>query len=219
VLAKRLANGDVAVALFNQGGSTTTISTTAAAIGKTGSSFTLRDLWTGATSTSSGAISATVPAHGTAVYRVSAGGTSTPPPSFRLRGEASGRCLDVNQASSANGAQMRHPRSDLGLQRRRQPAMDLQRQRHDQQRPERAVPGRRQSQHRQRHRRGPVELPRRRQSTLDTSVGRTGTCVRPHDEPPPSARRSNHRKLGCSRQRVGEDLLQRLAHLQPTYPA
>jgi hypothetical protein len=33
---------------------------------------------------------------------------STPPPSnsFRLRGEASGRCLDVNQASSANGAQM-----------------------------------------------------------------------------------------------------------------
>jgi alpha-galactosidase len=105
VLAKRLANGDVAVALFNQGGSTTTISTTAAAIGKTGSSFTLRDLWTGTTSTSSGTISASVPAHGTAVYRVSGGGTSTPPPSFRLRGEASGRCLDVNQASSANGAQ------------------------------------------------------------------------------------------------------------------
>jgi hypothetical protein len=28
-----------------------------------------------------------------------------PPTSFRLRGEASGRCLDVNQASSANGTQ------------------------------------------------------------------------------------------------------------------
>ena len=42
MLAKRLANGDVAVALFNQGGTTTTISTTAAAIGKTGISFTLR---------------------------------------------------------------------------------------------------------------------------------------------------------------------------------
>ncbi|GAA4669962.1 glycoside hydrolase family 27 protein [Phytohabitans rumicis] len=106
VLAKRLANGDVAVALFNQGGSTTTISTTAAAIGKTGSSFTLRDLWTGATSSSTGAISASVPAHGTAVYRVSGGGTSTPPASFRLRGEASGRCLDVNLGSSANGTQM-----------------------------------------------------------------------------------------------------------------
>jgi alpha-galactosidase len=107
VLAKRLANGDVAVALFNQGGSTTTISTTAAAIGKTGSSFTLRDLWTGASSTTTGAISASVPGHGTAVYRVSGGGTSPPPPaSFRLRGEASGRCLDVNNGGTSNGAQM-----------------------------------------------------------------------------------------------------------------
>jgi alpha-galactosidase len=106
VLAKRLANGDVAVALFNQGGSSTTVSTTAAAIGKSGSSFTLRDLWTGATSTTTGAISATVPGHGTAVYRVSGGGITEPPTTFRLRGEASGRCLDVNQASSANGSQM-----------------------------------------------------------------------------------------------------------------
>jgi alpha-galactosidase len=106
VLAKRLANGDVAVALFNQGGGATTISTTAAAVGKTGSSFTLRDLWTGATSTTSGTISATVPGHGTAVYRISGGGTTDPPTSFRLRGEASSRCLDVNLASSANGSQM-----------------------------------------------------------------------------------------------------------------
>ncbi|MGN9911345.1 glycoside hydrolase family 27 protein [Phytohabitans sp. LJ34] len=106
VLAKRLANGDVAVALFNQGGSTTTVSTTAAAIGKSGSSFTLRDLWTGATSSSTGAISASVPAHGTAVYRVSGGGTTNPPTTFRLRGEASGRCLDVNLGGSANGTQM-----------------------------------------------------------------------------------------------------------------
>ncbi|GLI01782.1 glycoside hydrolase family 27 protein [Phytohabitans aurantiacus] len=106
VLAKRLSNGDVAVALFNQGGSTTTVSTTAAAIGKTGSSFTLRDLWTGGTSSSTGTISASVPAHGTAVYRVSGGGTSNPPTTFRLRGESSGRCLDVNLGSSANGTQM-----------------------------------------------------------------------------------------------------------------
>src|SRR4051794_33908058 len=71
VLAKRLANGDVAVALFNQGANSTTISTTAAAIGKTGSQFVVRDAWTNATSTTSGAISATVPGHGTVVYRVS----------------------------------------------------------------------------------------------------------------------------------------------------
>jgi alpha-galactosidase len=109
VLAKRLANGDVAVALFNQGSSTTTVSTTAAAIGKSGSSFTLRDLWTGASSTTTGAISASVPGHGTAVYRVAGGGTAPPPPpptSFRLRGEASSRCLDVNNGGSANGTQM-----------------------------------------------------------------------------------------------------------------
>jgi len=106
VLAKRLSNGDVAVVLFNQGSSTTTVSTTAAAVGKTGSSFTLRDAWTNATSTTSGTISASVPAHGTVVYRVSGGGTATPPTTFRLRGEASGRCLDVNQGSSVSGTPM-----------------------------------------------------------------------------------------------------------------
>jgi len=119
VLAKKLANGDVAVALFNQGGSTTTISTTAAAIGKTGNSFTLRDAWTNATSTTTGAISASVPSHGTVVYRVSGGGTTSTPPSSTppssppsstppgttstLVSAASGRCLDVPNGSTANG--------------------------------------------------------------------------------------------------------------------
>ncbi|WP_435820850.1 glycoside hydrolase family 27 protein [Micromonospora chersina] len=107
VLAKPLANGDVAVALFNQGSATTTISTTAAAVGKTGTSFTLLDAWTNATSTTGGAISASVPAHGTAVYRVSGGGTTTPPPptSGALVSAASGRCLDVPQSNTANGTQ------------------------------------------------------------------------------------------------------------------
>ncbi|MFG1763777.1 glycoside hydrolase family 27 protein [Micromonospora parva] len=107
VLAKRLANGDVAVALFNQGGSTTTISTTAAAIGKSGSSFTLVDAWTGGTSSSSGTISASVPAHGTVVYRVSGGGTTTPPPttSSAYASAASGRCLDVPNSNTTNGTQ------------------------------------------------------------------------------------------------------------------
>lgn len=103
VLAKRLSNGDVAVALFNQGSSTTTVSTTAATVGKTGNSFSLHDAWTNATTTTSSTISANVPAHGTVVYRVSGGGTVEPPPTFRLRGESSGRCLDVNSGSSTNG--------------------------------------------------------------------------------------------------------------------
>ncbi len=106
VLAKPLANGDVAVALFNQGGSTTTISTTAAAVGKGGSSFTLRDAWTNGTSTSTGTISASVPAHGTVVYRVSGGGTTDPPPTtgtFHLRSASAGLCLDLDHANTANG--------------------------------------------------------------------------------------------------------------------
>ncbi|MGO4418651.1 glycoside hydrolase family 27 protein [Streptomyces sp. MCAF7] len=62
VLAKPLAGGDVSVALFNETSSTATISTTAAAIGKTGASaYTLTDLWSGASSTTSGTISASVP--------------------------------------------------------------------------------------------------------------------------------------------------------------
>nr|WP_245670087.1 ricin-type beta-trefoil lectin domain protein [Micromonospora mirobrigensis] len=107
VLAKRLANGDVAVALFNQGGTTTTISTTAAAVGKSGTSFTLLDAWTNATSTTGGAISASVPGHGTVVYRVSGGGTTTPPPTTTgtLVSAASGRCLDDPQSNTANGTQ------------------------------------------------------------------------------------------------------------------
>jgi alpha-galactosidase len=106
VLAKRLANGDVAVALFNQGGSATTVSTTAAAIGKTGSSFNLRDAWTNTVSTTSGSISAQVPAHGTVVYRVSGGDTTPLPPTTTLVGAASGRCLDVPNSNTANGTQL-----------------------------------------------------------------------------------------------------------------
>jgi alpha-galactosidase len=106
VLAKRLAGGDVAVALFNQGGSATTVSTTAAAVGLSGTSFTLTDAWTGAAGTSSGAITASVPGHGTVVYRVS-GGTGTPPgdTTTTLVGAASGRCLDVPNGATANGTQ------------------------------------------------------------------------------------------------------------------
>jgi alpha-galactosidase len=103
VLAKRLANGNVAVALFNQGGGTTTVSTTASAIGLSGSSFTLRDAWTNGTTTTSGAISASVPAHGTAVYVVSGGGGPAPT-SFSLVSQSSGRCLDIPGSTPTNGA-------------------------------------------------------------------------------------------------------------------
>jgi alpha-galactosidase len=107
VLAKPLADGDVAVALFNQGSGTTTISTTAAALGKSGSSFTLADAWTGATSSTTGTISASVPGHGTAVFRVSGGDTGPipQPTTTTLVSQSSGRCLDVPESATANGTQ------------------------------------------------------------------------------------------------------------------
>ena len=106
VLAKPLANGDVAVALFNENGSAATISTTAAAIGKTGSaSYTLTNLWTGATSTTAATISASVPAHGTVMFRVAGGGATTSP-SGEVHAVGAGKCLDVPNGTQANGTQL-----------------------------------------------------------------------------------------------------------------
>jgi alpha-galactosidase len=103
VFAKPLSDGSVAVGLFNRGSGSTTINTTAAQIGLSGGSFTLTDLWNGATSASSGPISANVPAHGVAAFRVT-GGSLLPSTTSRLRGVASGRCVDVDNASTASGA-------------------------------------------------------------------------------------------------------------------
>jgi len=103
VFAKPLSDGSVAVGLFNRGGGSATVSTTAAQIGLSGGSFTLTDLWTGATSASSGTISATVAAHGVAAFRVT-GGSTLPSTTSRFRGVASGRCVDVDNASTAPGA-------------------------------------------------------------------------------------------------------------------
>ncbi|QUQ68463.1 glycoside hydrolase family 27 protein [Kutzneria sp. CA-103260] len=70
VIRKPLADGDTAVALFNETGSTAKISTTLSAIGVSAGTHSLTDLWSKAKSTTTGPISASVPAHGTVVYRV-----------------------------------------------------------------------------------------------------------------------------------------------------
>ncbi|NUQ99247.1 MAG: lectin [Streptomyces sp.] len=102
VFAKPLSDGSVAVGLFNRGGGTATITTTAAQVGLSGGPFTLTDLWTGGTSSTSGQISASVPAHGVAVFKVT-GGSPLAATTARLRGTGSGRCLDVDNASTASG--------------------------------------------------------------------------------------------------------------------
>jgi alpha-galactosidase len=74
VFAKPLANGDAAVALFNEGDTAATVSTTAqqVGLGKASGAYTLKDLWSKKVTESAGQIAAAVPAHGTVMYRVSA---------------------------------------------------------------------------------------------------------------------------------------------------
>lgn len=71
VLSKQLANGDVSVTLTNETDTTATMSTSASAAGVAGASYyRLKNLWTKAVTETSDAITATVPAHGTVMYRV-----------------------------------------------------------------------------------------------------------------------------------------------------
>ncbi|MFI8454501.1 glycoside hydrolase family 27 protein [Kitasatospora sp. NPDC085464] len=70
VYAKPLANGDIAVALLNKSATARTVSTTGTEVGTSASGFTLKDLWSKAVTSSSGTISATVPATSAVVYRL-----------------------------------------------------------------------------------------------------------------------------------------------------
>ncbi len=71
VFAKKEANGDAIVGLFNTGDAAAAVSTTAAALGLPSSrQYRLTDLWSNATLQSGGGIGATVPPHGVALYRV-----------------------------------------------------------------------------------------------------------------------------------------------------
>nr|WP_235213173.1 NPCBM/NEW2 domain-containing protein [Amycolatopsis sp. MJM2582] len=75
VFAKPLANGDVAVALFNENSANATISTSAREIGlPSAAGYTLRDLWRHENLQTAGRISAVVGPHETVIYRVKAGG-------------------------------------------------------------------------------------------------------------------------------------------------
>jgi alpha-galactosidase len=99
VWAKPMSDGSVAVVLFNRGAATATISTGTAEVGLGGSSsYRLRDLWTGATSTSSGTISASVPAHGVVMYRVSRTGSQSAP-----LAAGTYQISDLGWLTSANG--------------------------------------------------------------------------------------------------------------------
>jgi alpha-galactosidase len=73
VWSKRLVGGRRAVALLNRGSVPLRITTTARRVGlPPARAYRLQDLWTRRTKSTSGAISARVPAHGVVLYRVTA---------------------------------------------------------------------------------------------------------------------------------------------------
>lgn len=128
VLARPLANGDRAVSLLNRGSTAVRASTTPADIGFLGGdgcSVSVKDLWTGATSTTS-AIGATVPPHGTAVFRVTPGaGCTGQQPTGQITG-IGGKCVDDSGAGTASG----NPVVLYSCNMRRQPALDPAGRRH-----------------------------------------------------------------------------------------
>ncbi len=105
VLYRPLANGDRAVAILNRSGSSITASTTTSAVGFTASNctYSVKDLWAGTTSTSTGTIGATIPAHGTAIFRVTPGsGCGGTKPTGQIAG-TSGKCVDDSGSGTSDG--------------------------------------------------------------------------------------------------------------------
>ncbi|MEU7866312.1 NPCBM/NEW2 domain-containing protein [Dactylosporangium sp. NPDC049140] len=99
VWAKPMSDGSVAVVLFNRGAAAATVATTAAALGLTGSSsYATKNLWTGATGTTTGALSASVPSHGVAMFRVTRAGTLAGAPAAGTY-----QVSDMTWAASSNG--------------------------------------------------------------------------------------------------------------------
>ncbi|MDX3108746.1 NPCBM/NEW2 domain-containing protein [Nonomuraea angiospora] len=74
VLSKPLANGDRAIALFNESDRAVTIQTRLG-----GSRYRVEELWSGSVASSKGELSAQVPAHGALLYRVSESREQAPP--------------------------------------------------------------------------------------------------------------------------------------------
>lgn len=107
VMTKQLANGDRSVTLTNENSSTATVSTTATAAGlPSAASYRLSNLWSKAVTSTSGAISASVPAHGTVMYRVSAGNGSSIGTTHPLISASSQRCLDAEGARTTPGTKI-----------------------------------------------------------------------------------------------------------------
>lgn len=91
------------VALFNRESAAATVSVNLADLGI--GSATATDLWSGAAlGTSTGTFSRSLPAHGAGLYRLTPQTTTPTPTTYTLTARHSAKLLDVNNAATADGA-------------------------------------------------------------------------------------------------------------------
>jgi alpha-galactosidase len=103
VLARPLEGGARAVAVLNRTDTARSITTALADVGLAGCTVGAKDLWTGARTTTSTGLTATVPAHGTAIWRLAPRkGCGTPVPTGQLTGNGA-KCADVSHSGTADG--------------------------------------------------------------------------------------------------------------------
>jgi alpha-galactosidase len=106
VLTRPLSNGDRSVAILNRSASTVTAATSVTAAGFTGGSgctYTVKDLWAGTSTTTTGAISESIPSHGTAMLRITpSSGCGSTTTAGQITG-TTGQCIDDSGSGTANG--------------------------------------------------------------------------------------------------------------------
>jgi alpha-galactosidase len=110
VISKELSDGSRAIALFNETDTAQHIGTTASAVGLPDrSAYKLRDLWRHKNLNTAGAVSATVPAHGTVLYRASADHMwASYPPAVEVG------ATGLTQTEAGTSAQLTTTATDLG---------------------------------------------------------------------------------------------------------
>jgi alpha galactosidase A-like protein/alpha-galactosidase-like protein/alpha galactosidase C-like protein len=122
IFAKTEKNGDVVVGLFNTSGAPEVISTSGAALGMpSGTDYLLNNLWTHHQTETTGTITADVPSHGVALYRVSplSNPTQAPPAAALglsgLSNMSAGQPVTATESFTDNG-DLAALRVNLGLQ-------------------------------------------------------------------------------------------------------
>ena len=114
VTVRELANGDRSVTLTNTGETAAAVSTTVAELGVAGApSYILKNLWTGASSTTTGALATNLAPHESAMYRITPGGPISSAQALPASGTyeigsatTPGQVIDDPNNSTANNTQI-----------------------------------------------------------------------------------------------------------------